>query len=472
LGQGNEDVLDMLSNPRALRDLVEAAKLHPLVPWGNYHYDEEWRNGGITLKSGTTLINLDLKWNMENNTVEIFSDENFYYIQYSDIKAFHLEYETNTKTFYSTGYFSNEGLHEGFLEVVVDRPTKFISHSYLEVIPPKYNIQLDLGRKEILYRKREKFYFTRDSVLFRVKGGARNKNINYFVGEEKEIKEYVKINHLHFQSKRYLTYIVEYYNDLLEDAVVHIEPKSKQSRESQRKKGISLLVDFGMNYNHYEYDYTYGFYEELAAITSPLDRQLVTFEELHPTLERRFVTLEDFRATLDQNFTALQVSFGFQYSFKHFNTGLSFSYESLISDNQVESEFSQSTSVSFPGQTIFLLYTDSVKATLGTSLEVPQERIFFRFFVNRSFPISKSLALTPEIFISPTLVLNPDFPNEFHFAGGLGTKINIKNLYIRIDHTWVSFNPGITTDQNDWEVSDFSSKNRFFGFGIGYEFKF
>ncbi|QHT65985.1 hypothetical protein GXP67_04525 [Rhodocytophaga rosea] len=183
-----DPVLDRQAN------IIAEVKAKPEATQGTYYIDTEWHTGNIYLKSGDTLRNYPLKYDIDKNLIEINTPQNVKVLHGDKAVAFEWNTGTSTATFINGEYYKVDGTRlVGFFQVLVVGNFQLLSKTMLEVKKADYNVALDVGSRADKILKKERLFIARDKQLYEIKG---KDDLTPFGDKAAAVKSYAKENKL------------------------------------------------------------------------------------------------------------------------------------------------------------------------------------------------------------------------------------------------------------------------------------
>ncbi len=195
--------------------MIETKSLPPATIEGTYYIEDSWQVGNILLKDDNTVKQTPLKYDLEHNTMEIYTKRGVK-ILYSDrIKQFSW---TNThgitQYFVNTDIFeSNEDIPAGFFEIITEGPYTLVDKKDIKYIEPNYSEIHDAGNKNGRYVHADKFYYITGNKVFTIPKGKKS-FLSIFGDKSAKIAAYMKENRFGHKDRYHLRKIFEYYNSL------------------------------------------------------------------------------------------------------------------------------------------------------------------------------------------------------------------------------------------------------------------
>ena len=208
-----EGMLD-ISNDMS-HTLVQQIPFNSIPTEGSYYYFDEWTEGQIELKSGSSINGFMLKYDIENNELSLKVRDQVKVLGGSKVKNFAILQKNKPVNFVNASSFTLENSALiGFLEIIVsDEKYRLLSKTSLTVQAATYNVAIDMGTEKNKIIKVETFYLEKDDILNKINKNKK-KSLALFGELSKTIEQYIKKNKLGFKKKEDLQSIIEYSNTL------------------------------------------------------------------------------------------------------------------------------------------------------------------------------------------------------------------------------------------------------------------
>lgn len=184
---------------------------------GTPYIDEEWANAEILFKSNEVIKNIPVKYDLQENIMEIKTKKTIKVCPSDRIIAFELSNNEaeETRKYVNCNRFKIEEDLKGFYEVLVDNDKGMGLFLKTEVTLKKsnYNPALDVGDMTTKVIKRDNFFLVSGDYATRV---PKNKKsfLKAFKGKSSVIDLLLKEEKLKFNKKEDLIKVVEYYNSI------------------------------------------------------------------------------------------------------------------------------------------------------------------------------------------------------------------------------------------------------------------
>ena len=195
---------------------IDEIKLPPPKIEGSFYISDDWKTGTVKLTSGMTINNCGLKFDLENNLLEINIDnvikvaypEQFMEFQWYDLAKYDTVKFVNANIF----FFDETEEPGGVFEIVSEGDYSFFVKHYADLLAPTYAPTVAMGNQDYKVIKKTGFYVERNGKVTKIK----NAKVLYSIfGENADkVKAYAKDNKLKAKSKEDLEVLFEYGNSL------------------------------------------------------------------------------------------------------------------------------------------------------------------------------------------------------------------------------------------------------------------
>ncbi|MDO1445319.1 hypothetical protein Q0590_03605 [Rhodocytophaga aerolata] len=193
--------------------IIAEVKSRPAGVEGTNYLSPEWNTGTIYLKSGDTLNNFPLMYDLDKRTLEIQAKEVIKILPGEKVIAFEWQDKTGRSTsFVNSEYYTLDGTPLlGVFEVLAAGDLQLLSRIELERKKSNYNVALDVGSKADKLIKKEKLYVAREKKLTELKG---KDDYSIFGDKQAAIQQFAKENKAKLSRKEDALRIIGYYNSL------------------------------------------------------------------------------------------------------------------------------------------------------------------------------------------------------------------------------------------------------------------
>ena len=180
---------------------------------GDYYLSPHWQDGFITLKTGQTFQKYPLKYDIENDMLEIKASNEVKILRGERVATFTwMDIDRQQELQYINSHeYKLEGTPLiGFFELVVDGQVQLLGKTIAVVKDPTYVEGFDVGKRYSEITKKEVYYLSDESkVLTEIKS---KKDVLEFMGDEGGVKQYMKAQKLGVSDKEDLAKIVTFIN--------------------------------------------------------------------------------------------------------------------------------------------------------------------------------------------------------------------------------------------------------------------
>lgn len=193
--------------------IIGEVRARPAGVEGTHYISQEWNTGNIYLKSGDTLKNFPLMYDIDKRTIEINAKEVIKILPSEKVITFEWQEKTGKRaSFINSEYYTLDGTPlVGIFEILAAGHVQLLSRIDLDIKKSNYNVALDVGSKSDRIIRKEKLYLSRDKKLLELKG---KEDFTLFGDKHEAIKQYVKENKLKPARKEDAIRIINYYNSI------------------------------------------------------------------------------------------------------------------------------------------------------------------------------------------------------------------------------------------------------------------
>lgn len=185
----------------------------PTVVGSNY-LSEDWYLGSIKLKSKSILSNYNLKYDVENNNLEIKDGDSTKICTLILLDSFYWQKTSQSDSilYVNADKFTVDDYKQiiGMLKVVSYGKVNLFSRSYIEILQPTYNAALNVGERNKKAVIRSAFYLSRYNNLVKIK--SKKQLLSYFNDDAKQIEVYLKTNKLKIKNEDDFKKVIDFYN--------------------------------------------------------------------------------------------------------------------------------------------------------------------------------------------------------------------------------------------------------------------
>ncbi len=192
-------------------------KKPPATVKGDYYLNDDWYTGTITLKTGQTIKAYPLKYDIENDFIEIKTKEEIKILKGERITSYQWYNPSENRPVQyikAHGYTLDGTPLLGFFKVLVDDTLKLFSKTETRIKKASYVEGLDMGDRSDKIIKHEKFYLADGHYRL---SEIKNKSdlLNVMVPERaKDVLNFIKKEKLKISEQKDLVAIVTYCNNL------------------------------------------------------------------------------------------------------------------------------------------------------------------------------------------------------------------------------------------------------------------
>ena len=196
--------------------MIETKSLPPATIEGTYYLEESWQVGDIFLKDGNALKRTPLKYDLEHNTMEIYTKRGVKILYSDKIKQFSW---TNThgitQHYVNTDLFeSKEDIPAGFFEIITEGHYSLVNKKDIEYVKPNYSEIHDAGNKNGRYVHSDKYFYIVGNKVYKLPKSKKS-FLGIFGDKSAKVAAYMKENKFGHKDQYELRKIFEYYNSLL-----------------------------------------------------------------------------------------------------------------------------------------------------------------------------------------------------------------------------------------------------------------
>ncbi|MEQ9167363.1 MAG: hypothetical protein RLO12_13995, partial [Fulvivirga sp.] len=211
--------INSIAQAPAYLNRATALKEMPVAPpevEGSSYLNEDWVQGNIEIKKNTLIEDVPLRYDLENQALEIKYEDEVRICPLDRIQNFsYLNLERNQFKYFNTSEINNIGfdLPKGICRVLVKDNTTLIKHIYTVKVEGTYNLALSMGDPGHKIMQKETPYAIVDDKVYEVKNSFK-RNSDIFGDKSQRVKAFVKKNKLKFKSEKDLIEIFEFHNSL------------------------------------------------------------------------------------------------------------------------------------------------------------------------------------------------------------------------------------------------------------------
>jgi len=196
---------------------IDEIKLPPPSIQGSFYIKDEWMIGQVKLTSGLTIKNCGLKFDLENNLLEIKIEnvikvsypEQFMEFAWFDINRYDTSKFVNANIFY---YAEEEEQPGGVFEIVADGHYGLFVKHYADLLAPTYAPTVAMGNRDYKVIKKTGYYIELNGKVTKIKNSKTLYTV--FGSNGEKVKEFAKVKKLKTKDREDLKVLFEYANSL------------------------------------------------------------------------------------------------------------------------------------------------------------------------------------------------------------------------------------------------------------------
>jgi len=180
---------------------------------GSVYQIQDWSVGNILLKSGETVKNYPLKYDLKYSRYEIKTPDAEKVLNLADVKEVSwmlpngtFEHFVNSSEYESVGY-------TGMYKIVAPGTVSILRATQLKVEEGHYNPALDVGTTDNKYVQKNSYYTLQNGKIAAVKL-SKKKILSLFGDKAEAVKQFAKTNKLKYSNEAHLARIFDYYYSL------------------------------------------------------------------------------------------------------------------------------------------------------------------------------------------------------------------------------------------------------------------
>ncbi|MDN5213516.1 hypothetical protein QQ020_15705 [Fulvivirgaceae bacterium BMA12] len=181
---------------------------------GTHYFFDDWHQGQIEMIDGRSVKSPLMRFDVENNNLEIRFGGKVRVLSGRKVKEFFLISGDRKTYFIDAGSYSIENAPMyGFFEVLVNGKNKLFSRTSITIKQANYNVALDMGSEQNEIVKVETLYMFADDQLHKLTK-SKKKTLSLFDSKSKQVEQFSKTKRLGYKKKEDLIEIVNYYNTI------------------------------------------------------------------------------------------------------------------------------------------------------------------------------------------------------------------------------------------------------------------
>ena len=190
-------------------DFYEMSEYIPGLEGTKYMFTD-WLEGSIFFYSGLGQDDLVFNYHLENNNLEIRTDEEIKVCDLNLLKAFKLKdgriFMNNREFDQSLGFGVSELLYKGKISL--------IRTEYIEIQKPTYVKSHDVGEKDSKILHKFKYYIVKDGKAMLLNKKMK-KNVDVFNSHFDKLAAYTKANSFKLNNERHIVLVAKKFDELL-----------------------------------------------------------------------------------------------------------------------------------------------------------------------------------------------------------------------------------------------------------------
>ncbi len=186
---------------------------------GRIYLFEDWKQGSLYLKSQQVLLDLDLRYDLENHRMEISLNEDVQALSSQYIREFDIYDKEDTLRFINVHFYPDEELpQQGFYQILVSGEQALLQYEKVRVIPLNgglTEIQLQArGKNQIPQVERKSMFFYMDKGELKYFKAKKKEVLSIAGKNSKEVESFVKDHDLNYKDPDSLVRIFQFLNSL------------------------------------------------------------------------------------------------------------------------------------------------------------------------------------------------------------------------------------------------------------------
>ena len=194
--------------------MVDEIKLPPSKVKGSVYYTENWNIGKIYLNSGQILLNFPIRYDVENNRVEIRAGNTIKVCEWSQYSKFEwMDQELNDSVyFYNSSHFIyQDGTPPiGALRILYNGETKVFAKPYVKILNSNYAPTVDIGDRDHKMVHRDAYAILYNGFIMEFKN--KKELLDIIENKTDLLKNYMKKNSLKATKGEDLVQAMVYYD--------------------------------------------------------------------------------------------------------------------------------------------------------------------------------------------------------------------------------------------------------------------
>lgn len=211
-GQGISSIVDNSTNPGEV--LMEFDNRSPQIE-GSFYLFNDWKIGELTLKSGASILEQWLNFDVEYDLLEVKLDKEVKIVPLLMLQGFSISSPGQEHVFYQpcdNYYYEQKVPLTGLCEVVESNYYGLIMRFMTDIKESTYIPALDMGNKEDELIVREKLYLTIGDKAIEIPH-KKQSFIQLYPDRSIELNSYIKEHKLNHRNVRDLLVILNFLNE-------------------------------------------------------------------------------------------------------------------------------------------------------------------------------------------------------------------------------------------------------------------
>ncbi len=198
-------------------DNISEIKDKDLRMMGSVYLQDDWQNADLTTSSGHTFSGIPVKYDLQNNLIEINFKDGVKVLsgEYVKMVEFSVGSDAEKSVFINPRHDGSfeEPFTTGLYKVIIKGDkAQLLTRTVLKKVKPNYSPIMDVGSKSVELLKQELLYIANGKNL--VELNAKDA-YRVFGSREQEMKRYAKNKRLRITTLEDAVVLVHYFNSLL-----------------------------------------------------------------------------------------------------------------------------------------------------------------------------------------------------------------------------------------------------------------
>jgi hypothetical protein len=214
-GMVNAQMTDVGTSSR----FIESMPMKKIDTKGSAYYSDHWSRGWITLKTGQTLDDKQLMYDIQHEILELKVDKSIYVVTTSGVSEFAwFDERTNEDyQFVRSDKFTFDEKRakvKTFCRVLEAGEIGLISLKEARLVKANYNQVLDVGERGDEIVRETNFYYVKNGQAILIPKGKK-KFLELFEDKQTDVKKYMKANKLDNTTMSGLLNTIKYYKTIM-----------------------------------------------------------------------------------------------------------------------------------------------------------------------------------------------------------------------------------------------------------------